>query len=166
MCYVLWSSGRRMIWYAEVVTALPDSAVVVGCCSLGQATLCFVTPHLQKMGFDHTSLAVLAAVLLNSSEIWRRFVGRVVPGISKDHSAVFIRVMRWNNSCMAWETSVVVRHSFLSYLTVHTYNRVTTNSVLNTEMFAASHEWFQSSWMWRRLVSRHQWVNSNLLPPS
>ena len=57
-----------MIWCAEVVTALPDSAVV-GCCSLGRATPCFVAPHLQKMGFDHTSLAVLAAVLQNGSEI-------------------------------------------------------------------------------------------------
>jgi hypothetical protein len=58
--YVLWSSGMRMIWCA-VVTALPDSAVVVGCCSLGQATPCFVTPHLQKMGLCTISLE--AAVL-------------------------------------------------------------------------------------------------------
>jgi hypothetical protein len=57
-----------MIWCAEVVTALLDSAVVVGCCSLGQATPCFVTPHFHKIGFDHTILVTLAAVLLNSFE--------------------------------------------------------------------------------------------------
>jgi len=58
-----------MIWCAEVVTALLGSAVVVGCCSLGQATPCFVTLHFQKIGFDYTNLAILAAVLLNSFEI-------------------------------------------------------------------------------------------------
>jgi len=58
-----------MIWCAEVVTALLDNAVLVGCCSLGQATPCFVTPHFQKICFDHTNLVILAAVLLNSFEI-------------------------------------------------------------------------------------------------
>jgi len=113
-----------MIWCAEVVTALPDSAVVVGCCNLGQATPCFVIPHLQKMGFDHTSLAVLAAVLLNSSEIRRHVTGRVVPGVSKDHSAVFIRVMRWNKSCTAANRDECRCTSFIPVLPHRSYMQI------------------------------------------
>jgi hypothetical protein len=93
----------------------------------------------------------------------------LVPEASKEYSAFTITVMRWNNCIAVWDerryasfSSVVPHHLHIQITWQHRVEHWNVCCFTDVQMY----ELFQSSWMWRRLAYRHQWVNSNLLRPS